>query len=87
MGFELVGGHAGTTLREGADTTSSSLRPAGLPPYHQFTKFGEHFVYLLNASRFFRVDPPAYRLLELCLEMPINEAKQRLTQESNYNPD
>ena len=61
--------------------------PFSLPPYHVFTKFGEHFVYLLSTAQFFHIDLPAFSLLTLCLEVPLEEAKQRLVQQSVCPPD
>lgn len=48
------------------------------PPYHAFECLGERFVYDTSSCRFFRIDEPTHRFLDLCRTCSIEEARNIL---------
>ena len=68
-------------------TPPNTFERQRVTPYHLFTKLGEPFVYVLSTSQFFHIDAPTYRLLDLCLIMPIEDAASQLASETQQSPE
>ena len=62
------------------------LKP-GLPPYHIFTKLGDYFVFDTSGCRFYKIDEPTYRFLQLCLGLSIEEAEKKLLKEAKFTAE
>ena len=63
------------------------VKPEGAnrpPPYHIFTVLGDYFVFDTSGCRFYKIEEPTYRFLELCLSCSIPEAKKTMLREGKF---
>lgn len=62
--------------------------PAPLPPpYHVLECMGTRFLYDTSSCRFFRIDEPTLRFLDLCRAQPPSEAEKLLKTRGEYPPE
>jgi uncharacterized protein len=54
------------------------------PPYYTFECLGERFAYDCSSCRFFHIDEPTQRFLELFMSCSIDEAKKKLLDQGRF---
>jgi sulfatase maturation enzyme AslB (radical SAM superfamily) len=68
-------------------TPRYSRRKTDPPPYHTFECLGDYFVFDTSTCRFYQIDKPKFRFLELCRSMTISEAKKTLRTSMEFSDD
>ncbi|MBI5821379.1 MAG: radical SAM protein [Verrucomicrobia bacterium] len=57
------------------------------PPYHAFECLGERLVYDTSSCRFYRINEPTHRYLDLCRTCSIKEARAQLLTDGRFSSE